>query len=128
MYATDVKEPLPNRRRSWTREVQIGNQTVILSVGEYADGRPGEVFIDLLGVGTTTNGLLGTLARVVSMTLQDGGDITTIIRSLRGITYPPEGMVYGSAVVQRCSSVTDWIASELEAQYVVRESNATSAA
>jgi hypothetical protein len=113
-----MREPLPDRRRSWTQHVHIGGQSVYLTVGEYADGRPGEIFVDMSRQGTLLRGVMGTLARMVSISLQCGAGVEAIVQVLRGLDYPPAGPVTGSAAVEECLSVTDWIASELEARYL----------
>ncbi len=117
MGTLTMREPLPTRRRNWTQRVRIAGQTVYLCVGEYADGRPGEIFVDVAKQGTLLRGVMGTLARSLSISLQCGAGIETVIYSLRGLDYPPAGIVEGSAAVKECCSVTDWIASELEARY-----------
>ena len=113
-----MREPLPDRRRSRTQRVRIGGQTCYLCVGEYDDGRPGEIFVDIAKQGTFLRGVMAALARTVSIALQCGADIETIIYSLKGGTYPPSGYVEGSANVKEVTSVTDWIAAELEAMYL----------
>ncbi len=113
-----MREVLPDRRRSWTQKVRIGGQTVFMSVGEYADGRPGELFIDVAKQGTFLRGVMGALARTISIALQCGADVPVIVHALKGLDYPPNGQVQGSAVVTECSSVTDWVATELEARYM----------
>ena len=114
-----MRESLPDRRRSWTQTVRIGGQRVYLCVGEYDDGRPGEIFVDVSKTGTFLRGVMGTLARMASMALQCGAGVETIVHSLRGLDYPPHGPVEGSDAVTECLSVTDWIAAELAARYMV---------
>lgn len=109
---------LPARRRSWTQHVRIGGQSIYLCVGEYPDGSPGEVFIDVSRQGTLLRGVMGSLARMISISLQCGSGVDLIIKALRGLAYPPDGPVLGSSAVSECSSVTDWIAQELEARYL----------
>jgi ribonucleoside-diphosphate reductase alpha chain len=113
-----MREMLPSRRPSWTQHVRIGGQSVYMTVGEYPDGRPGEIFLDMAKTGTLLRGVMDSLARMVSIALQCGAGIEVIIHALRGLVYPPDGLVEGSDYVQECSSVTDWIASELEARYM----------
>lgn len=115
-----MRELLPDRRRSWTQKVRIAGQTCYLTVGEYEDGRPGEVFIDVSKEGTFLRGVMGTLARMISMSLQCGAGLDLVVRSLRGLDYPPAGAVTGSDYVRECYSVTDWIAQELAARYGLR--------
>lgn len=114
----DMREPLPNRRRSWTQRVRIGGQTCYLCVGEYPDGRPGEIFIDVSKQGTFLRGVMNTLARTISIALQCGADVQSIVYSLREVDYPPNGPVDGSEFVTEALSVTDWVAKELEARYI----------
>ena len=113
-----MREPLPDRRYSWTQRVVIDGQSVYLTVGEYADGRPGEVFIDVSRQGTFLRGVMGSLARMISISLQCGAGIEVVVHALRGLDYPPAGAVVGSPTVESCLSVTDWIASELCARYM----------
>ena len=118
MIRLDMREPLPDRRRNWSQRVKIGGQTCYLSVGEYEDGRPGELFVDVSKAGTFCRGVLGTLARTVSIALQCGADVSVVVHSLKGANYPPNGRVEGSDAVAGCLSVTDWIAAELAARYM----------
>ena len=114
-----MRETLPPRRRSWTQHVHIGGQSCYITVGEYDDGRPGEIFVDISKQGTFLRGVMGTLARTISLALQCGADVDMIIHSLRGLDYEPAGPVTGSPNVTECFSVTDWIAQELAATYGV---------
>lgn len=118
MGTLSMRQPLPTRRASWCQRVKIDGQTVYMCVGEYEDGRPGEIFIDVSKQGTFLRGVMGSLARMISIALQCGADVHCIIHALRGLDYPPSGKVEGSNTVSECLSVTDWIASELEAVYV----------
>lgn len=113
-----AREPLPFRRKSWTQRVKINGQTCYLNVGEYEDGRPGEIFIDISKAGTFLRGVLGDLARAVSVALQCGAGVETAVYMLRGSDYQPSGPVEGSTSVKYAESVTDWIASELAAKYI----------
>lgn len=113
-----MREVLPDRRRSWTQHVHIGGQSLYLTVGEYSDGRPGEIWVDVAKAGTFLRGVMGTLARSASIALQCGAGVETIIHMLREHDYPPNGPVIGSPNVTDCFSVPDWIASELEAHYL----------
>lgn len=113
-----MREKLPARRHSWTQKVRIDGQSIHITVGEYEDGRPGEIFIDVSKQGTFLRGVMGSLARMVSIALQCGSGVEVVVHALRGLDYPPKGRVEGSSVVTECLSVTDWIASELEGVYL----------
>lgn len=113
-----MREVLPGRRQSWTQRVKIDGQRVYMTVSEYPNGRPGELFVDVSKQGTFLRGVMSALARTVSVALQCGADVGIIVKTLRGLDYPPQGRVEGSAHVRECLSVTDWIALELEAKYL----------
>ncbi len=117
MKTLEMRFSLPSRRKSWTQRVTIGGQTCYLNVGEYADGKPGEIFLDVSKQGTFTNGVLDVLARAVSIGLQCGADLEFVIKALQHTNYPPNGDVYGSDNVKFCTSVTDWVAQEIIAYY-----------
>jgi ribonucleoside-diphosphate reductase alpha chain len=123
MGALIMRELLPDRRRNWTKRVRIEGQTIYLCVGEYPDGRPGEIFVDVAKQGTFLRGVMGSLARSLSIALQCGSGIEMVIHSLRGTDYPPSGIVEGSVAVKSCVSVMDWVASELEARYLLPQNS-----
>ncbi len=112
-----AREKLPDRRKCWTQKVRIEGQTYYLSCGEYSDGRLGEVFVDAQKNGTFTRGVLGALARLVSIALQSGSAVEDVASVLRHLNFPPQGTVEGSAVVTWADSVPDWIAQEMLARY-----------
>ena len=117
MRILKMREILPERRRSWTQEVVIGGHVIQLGFGEYEDGRLGEIFIDISHEGTFLRGVLGTLARTVSISLQHGASVEMVAHALQGIDYPPFGAVQGSPNVTECYSVTDYVAREMLAAY-----------
>jgi hypothetical protein len=41
------RERLPNRRDGYTQKARVGGQKILLRTGDYADGRLGEIFIDM---------------------------------------------------------------------------------
>jgi hypothetical protein len=41
------RERLPNRRGGYTLKARVGGQKIYLRTGDYADGRLGEIFIDM---------------------------------------------------------------------------------
>jgi hypothetical protein len=55
----------------------------------------------------------------VSQNLQHGTPPAEVARSLRGMEFPPNGEVVGDgAVVETCTSLADYVASEIEVVYV----------
>lgn len=114
-----MREPLPDRRAIWTQHVEIAGQSLYLSVGEYEDGRPGEVWIVAAKQGEFLRGVLDSLSRVVSIALQCGTPVEELVEALRGVNYPPNGDVRSElSPVSSALSVPDWVAQELAAVYI----------
>lgn len=119
-----MREPMPCRRYIWRQKVRVidadtgAEHTFYIDFGEYKDGRLGEIFITTKRMGTFARGVLDTLARSVSLSLQSGTPLYDIAEQLIGQDYPPQGTVVadGSSVT-RCSSITDYIGQEMLASY-----------
>lgn len=112
------REKLPSRRKNWTQKVRIDGQTFYLTVGEYDDGRPGEVFLSANKVGSMIRGMLDDYARSISLQLQEGIPVETVLKHMKLSNYPPHGDVIGEGTVATyATSVTDWVSQEVSAVY-----------
>jgi ribonucleoside-diphosphate reductase alpha chain len=113
------REKLPARRPSWTQTVKIDNTRFYLTVGEYPDGRPGEIWIEAHKMGSFTRGVIDSMARMVSLALQCGADITDVVKIWQGMCFPPDGPVTGEVTeVVEVTSIVDWVAQELSNHYL----------
>ncbi len=68
------RERLPDRRQSETLDLHYGGRRFHLTVGEYNDGRLGEVFIHGAKPGSDTDLLCDDIGVLVSRLLQFGDD------------------------------------------------------
>lgn len=66
------REMLPNKRRSETFSVEVNNMHMMMTVGYYPDGRPGEVFVSNIKSGTTADAMFRDAAIILSVALQHG--------------------------------------------------------
>ncbi len=115
-----MRKSLPGRRRSWTQKVRIGVPPQVFHVGfgEYDDGRLGEIFIDASKEGSFVRGMCGSLARMTSISLQNGVPIAEVVAVLRHLNFPPNGAVQAEgSEVAVASSLADYLAAEIEAVY-----------
>jgi hypothetical protein len=82
MTAAQQRERLPNRRLSTTFELEVGGLRYIATVGQFPDGRIGEIFLN----NHKSNSAADTNARdsaiVCSIALQCGADLETIRKAL----------------------------------------------
>lgn len=81
------REPLPARRPCATLPVEWRGPdgqltTYTMSVGYFADGRPGEIFVGGLKIGSALQALLADAAVVVSIALQHGIPPAALAHSL----------------------------------------------
>jgi hypothetical protein len=66
------RQRLPNGRDGYTQKARVGGQKIYLRTGDYADGRLGEIFIDMHKEGATFRSLMNNFAIAVSLGLQRG--------------------------------------------------------
>ncbi len=113
-----TREVLPDRRRSWRRKAVVAGQSCYLTVGLYSDGRPGEVFVDVAKAGTAMKAMLSTIAIYMSIALQHGAPLKTLLDAVDGLDFEPSGEVAGSECVASAKSILDWMAKELQAEFL----------
>ncbi len=66
------RESLPARRKGYTQKARVGGHKIYLRTGEYADGRLGEIFIDMQKEGAAFRSLMNNFAIAISVGLQYG--------------------------------------------------------
>ncbi len=76
------RERLPDRRQAETVDLWHGGQRYHLTVGEYSDGRPGEVFIHGAKPGSDTDLLCDDIGVLISRLLQHGDTPTALAAGL----------------------------------------------
>ena len=119
-----MRERLPNRRerdRQSNIQVKIGGQSVYLRVGEYADGRPGEVFITVAKMGDTEHSQMDAFAIVLSIALQHGVPLEAFVHRLVGTNSQPNGVVVGHDRIKMTSSLHDFTMRHLAIDYLGRD-------
>src|SRR5262245_11739929 len=67
-----VREKLPRNRTSHTFEFRVADCKGFVTIGEYEDGRPGEIFLKVSKQGSTLAGIMDAFSISVSYGLQYG--------------------------------------------------------
>ena len=90
-----ARERLPDRRQAETLDLWHGGQRYHLTVGEYNDGRPGEVFIHGATPGSDTDLLCDDIGVLISRLLQYGDDPAALAAGLGklGIGQAPASLI-----------------------------------
>jgi len=108
---------LPRRRKSVTYKFHIADLKGFLTVGEYEDGTPGELFINVSKQGSTLSGLIASFAIAVSHGLQYGVPLKSYVRTLMSTSFSPAGIT-DDEDIRTASSITDYICRRLALDYL----------
>ncbi len=116
-----VTEPyrrkLPDTRQSLTHKFSLGGTEGYITVGKFEDGKPGEVFIQMAKAGSTINGLMDTVGTLVSLCLQYGVPLETLVKKFSHVRFEPEGMTKNPHI-PFAKSVIDYVARELGMEFI----------
>ena len=104
---------IPRRRSS-------ADHKVYLRTGEYEDGRPGEIFIDMHKEGAAFRSLMNNFAIAISIGLQYGVPLEEFVDAFTFTRFEPAGMVIGNDSIKNATSVLDYIFRELAVSYLGR--------
>ena len=118
-----IRRKLPDERRSITHKFVIGNHEGYIHVGLYPDGAPGELFITMSKEGSTISGLMDSFATAVSLGLQYGVPLRSIVDKFSRTRFEPSGWS-GHEDIGHASSVLDYIARWLELKFLTEGSQA----
>ncbi len=112
---------LPDERPSVTHKFSIGGYESYLTVGLYPDtGKPGETFITTAKEGSTISGLFDTIATLISMCLQSGVPLKTLVKKFKDMRFDPAGFT-NNPQVPTAKSVVDYIFRYLGMKYLGSE-------
>ena len=103
------RETLPSTRRSVTHKFAINGHEGYLTVGLFADGRPGEIFIKMSKEGSTLSGLIQGFCRAFSLALQHGLSAPEAAERFRGMRFEPMGST-SNPDIPEASSILDYVA------------------
>ncbi len=115
--ARPVRERLPRTRTSKTFEFRVADCKGFVTVGEYADGRPGELFIRVSKQGSTLAGIMDAFAISVSHGLQYGVPLRAFVAALVGMRFEPAGMT-DDPEVRIANSLVDYLFRRLALEYI----------
>jgi ribonucleoside-diphosphate reductase alpha chain len=103
-----ARHRLESERRAITHKFQIAGHKGYLTVGLYADGRPGEIFLRMAKCGSTLSGLLDSLAVAVSLGLQHGISLQTFAEKYIAARFEPMGYT-GNEEIPEAQSIVDYV-------------------
>ncbi len=108
---------LPNERASITHKFEVAGHEGYITVGMYEDGSPGEIFLTMAKEGSTISGLMDSFATAISLNLQYGVPLQTLVSKFSHMRFEPAGMT-GSSEIPIAKSIVDYIFRWLGAKFL----------
>src|SRR5687768_8660325 len=114
MVAT--RQSLPTTREAVTHKFSVARHEGYLTIGFYADGKPGELFIKMSKEGSTISGMCQAFCRAFSLALQFGLSVEEAVVRFKGMRFEPMGPT-SNPDIPEASSIVDYVARYLDLQY-----------
>ena len=117
-----ARHKMPVERQSITHKFSLGGHEGYITAGMYEDGSVGEIFLTDIGKeGSTIKGLMNAFATAVSIGLQYGVPLETLVEKFAYVRFEPEGITKNPEI-PFAKSLPDyimrWLASRfLDADY-----------
>ena len=115
--AHPIREKLPRARTSRTFEFRVADCKGFVTVGEYADGRPGEIFVRVSKQGSTLAGIMDAFAISLSHGLQYGVPLSAFAEAFVGMRFEPAGMT-DDPDIRIATSLMDYLFRKLAVMYL----------
>lgn len=119
--AFSERRKMPDRRKGYIQKAMIGDHKVYLHIGEYDDGRVGEIFIDTNKEGELVKSLMNNFAIAISLGLQYGVPLEEYVDAFINTKFEPSGKIKGNDRILSASSILDYLFRELAISYLGRE-------
>ncbi len=119
-----MRRRLPDTRASITHKFNIAGHEGYLTVGLYEDGMPGELFITMAKEGSTIGGLMDCVGTSVSVALQYGVPVESLVNKFTHQRFEPAGMTTNRDI-PFAKSLVDYIFRWMGIQFIpgYREAN-----
>ena len=112
-----VRQKLPRTRTSRTFEFRVADCKGFATIGEYADGRPGEIFLTVSKQGSTLSGIMDAFAKSISYGLQYGVPMRAFVEAFVNSRFEPAGMT-DDPDIRFASSIMDYLFRRLALEYM----------
>lgn len=112
-----IRRSMPKVRNAKTFAFSVAGSKGYVTVGEFEDGTPGEVFMKIAKQGSTLAGVMDALAISVSYGLQYGVPLKSYVHGLTNMSFAPAGITDDSDI-RTASSLVDYIFKRLALSYL----------
>jgi ribonucleoside-diphosphate reductase alpha chain len=116
--APPKRKRMPRERQSITHKFSIGGHEGYITAGMYEDGSVGEIFLTDIGKeGSTLRGMMNSFATAISISLQYGVPLETLVRKFSYMRFEPEGMT-SNPEIPFAKSMPDYIMRWLASRFL----------
>jgi ribonucleoside-diphosphate reductase alpha chain len=116
--APPKRRRMPRERESITHKFSIGGHEGYITAGKYEDGTIGEIFLTDIGKeGSTLRGMMNSFATAISISLQYGVPLETLVRKFSYMRFEPEGMT-SNPEIPFAKSMPDYIMRWLASRFL----------
>ena len=99
---------LPDERDAVTHKFTIAEHEGYFTIGQYEDGRPGEMFIHVSKEGSTVSGLMDAVGTLTSVALQSGVPLSTLVKKFQHMRFEPSGWTRNPEI-SHADSILDYV-------------------
>ena len=115
-----MRVKLPDERRAITHKFKVNEHKGYITVGLYENGQPGEIFLTAAKEGSTISGLLDAFAAAVSIALQYGVPLSTLVDKMSHTRFEPSGFT-NNPEIPIAKSIMDYIFRWLASKFLSPE-------
>jgi ribonucleoside-diphosphate reductase alpha chain len=109
---------MPRERQSLTHKFSLGGHEGYITAGMYEDGTVGEIFLTDIGKeGSTLRGMMNAFATAISISLQYGVPLETLVQKFSYMRFEPEGMT-NNPEIPFAKSMPDYIMRWLASRFL----------
>ena len=113
-----VRRKMPRERQSITHKFSIAGHEGYITAGKYEDGSVGEIFLTDIGKeGSTLRGMMNAFATAVSIGLQYGVPLETLVQKFSYMRFDPEGITQNPEI-PFAKSMPDYIMRWLASRFI----------
>jgi ribonucleoside-diphosphate reductase alpha chain len=112
------RKRMPRERQSITHKFSIGGHEGYITAGMYEDGTVGEIFLTDIGKeGSTLRGMMNSFATAISISLQYGVPLETLVQKFSYMRFEPEGIT-SNPEIPFAKSMPDYIMRWLASRFL----------
>jgi ribonucleoside-diphosphate reductase alpha chain len=113
-----ARKRMPRERQSITHKFSIGGHEGYITAGMYEDGTVGEIFLTDIGKeGSTLRGMMNSFATSISIALQYGVPLETLVQKFSYMRFDPEGITQNPEI-PFAKSMPDYIMRWLASRFL----------